>query len=102
MLTAVSAASFVAYSSSDVGSSRCRMSRATLQMTGVLRMGSVVTLQLNVSGKQFCVLCTAWPDTADQLDNDMICVDDSVYGDDVSILPGSWIDAECKVRPPSL
>ena len=98
MVTAVRASACVPYEASDFGTGRCRMSRAAFQKLNVAKMGSILKLELTMVEKRLIVLCTAWPDSSNFLDDDTICVDDSVLDVDCAKY-FSWVEAECKVSP---
>jgi len=96
MVTAVRASACVSYERSDVGTGRCRMSKAAFQKLNAAKMGSVLKLELKWDEKRLVVLCTAWPDASNYLSDDTICVDDSVLDVD-SADYSPWVEAECKV-----
>lgn len=96
MLSAIRASSCLPYATSDMGSGRCRMSKAALQKLGITRMGTVLTLQLMVESNEVTVLCTAWLDNSGYLNDSTVCVDDTVMiGSDLNCM--SWMEAQCKV-----
>eukprot|EP01035_Chromulina_nebulosa_P033648 gene33648-45066_t len=66
------------YEQFDKNSGRCRMSEKLMQARNI-RLGSLIKLRLFVGEEDFLeVLCTAWPDTNNRTDENVIIVDDTV------------------------
>lgn len=66
------------YEQFDKNSGRCRMSEKLMQARHI-RLGSLIKLRLFVGKEDFLeVLCTAWPDTNNRTDENVIIVDDTV------------------------
>eukprot|EP01041_Mallomonas_annulata_P004597 gene4597-9133_t len=85
--------SFPPYSSSDVGTGRCRLSPISFGQLNI-NMGCVLQISLSLqNNSNIMVICTAWNDTLELLDENTICIDDAV----VSVLPSAWIEGSCTV-----
>lgn len=102
MITAVSAVSCLTYSTSDVGCGRCRISKVLLQKLNITRLGTIITVQLSTESRQFTSVCTVWPDTSNCLNDDIICIDDTVHAGDYQLDHAPWLEADCKVSTGSL
>jgi hypothetical protein len=86
---------FLPYSKKDKGTGRCRIHSKLFSQLGV-KVGWVCHFQLQtIEGScKYEVLCTVWPDMQNQLQDDMICLDDTVYRGNKR----EWIEAKCTVR----
>jgi hypothetical protein len=59
-----------------------------------IKMGSV--LVINVAG-QANILCTAWPDTQEILDENSVCIDDTVVCEGSDRIAHPWTELACEV-----
>jgi hypothetical protein len=95
MLKALHVKSLVAYSSTDVGTGRCRLNM--MKSTSIKKMGSVLRLKLLFGSSSAVVLCTVWPDNCGCLDSNSLCLDDSVVESLSGCSEISWSQVECEV-----
>jgi hypothetical protein len=93
-LTALHVSSLIPYASGDVGSGRCRLPRPMMLKRNI-KIGSI--LVINVADKM-SILCTAWPDTHELLEETSICVDDTVVYGAGSRITHPWTELECEVQ----
>lgn len=102
ILRGVLAKSFPAYVD-DFGTGRCRIT--TSQFLNLkISIGWILRLKISSYDHRtrndlvFTVLCTAWPDTREQLSDDLICLDISsiTQQDAIEVFNIDWI--ECTVQ----
>lgn len=94
-MKALNCTSFIPYSTTDVGTGRCRMSRATMFRNRIVQLGTSAKLRLHIGGGIVYVLCTVWPDNADCLSEEECCVDSSVC---IGLADFQWEECTCEVR----
>ena len=98
ILTAVHCNTLLAYRKKDAGTGRCRLP-VSLFTRWSLRTGWILKVSITRSdGTMHCTcFCTAWPDTFNALDDDTICVDDSVITSSGSNDKPVWFEGICQV-----
>ena len=98
MITALHCNALIAYRKKDAGTGRCRLP-VSLFTRWSLRTGWIMKLSITRSdGAIHCTcFCTAWPDTFNALDDDTICVDDSVIISSGSDDRPLWFEGICHV-----
>lgn len=86
----------IPYNVTDCNTGICRMNRDLFDQLEI-KMGFVVHLNLAFGDGSCCtVLCTAWPDSSDNLPCNTICVDGSVRLKNGSYLE-NWVECKCTV-----
>lgn len=103
------------YQTLDSGTGRCRMSEPCLQKLSI-KLGWVVSFEIRLDLKEseenithgtatISVACTVWPDTHQELQENLICVDDTVRYTKPNHHENAWMSGVCKILeayPPTI
>ena len=78
----------------DHGTGYCRLSNPLFKQLGI-NIGWILEIALNIDcNNKPHILCTAWPDSANILDDNHLCVDDTVIA---TIGSTYWAECVCEV-----